>query len=343
MYIGKLLIAFLGYVLPMGQMSLWGSLNSFLSIKFTNLELLLIPITLKHKFQVSTPSINNKSSVFQFKKNLATRLNTQAGEDFNQLMEILIGFLDGDGYFDIGPQKQYSKNPNNQPKTTIRIRLGVNLQYKDKNLLELIVKRLGVGKIDYSKSKNQYRLIFFQEDILKVIYPYIQSNGIEFLVYNRRKQFFLYNYILENKIKHWEDIDLIQINNLFTESNKKLGFIDIINLNYFNNWLVGFTLAEGSFHIKARGTAHFSIVQSSIENYQIIKAIHYFIKGPDSFNYLIKPEKSKVYRISFSSKKDLNFIIKFYDNKLLGLKKLQFDNWKSYIFSKRTDSAPNVI
>ena len=323
--------AFLGYVLPYGQMSLWGEHQPF---NFTNLEIIVLPIILKQNFQFSTISIiNNNSSVSQFKD-----------KDFNKLMEILLGFLDGDGYFDIGAQKQYNKNPNNQPKSTIRIRLGINLQFKDKELLELIIKKLGVGKIDYSKSKNQYRLIFYQKDILNVIYPYIQSNNIEFLVYNRQKQFFLFKYILENQIKHWENLNLEEIDNLFNKSHSKLEFVDIINLPYFNNWLVGFTIAEGSFHIKANGTAHFSIVQSGIENYQIIKAIHYFIKGPDSLNHQIKPENSKVYRISFSSKKDLNFIIKIFDNNhLLGFKKLQYDNWKSYIISKINDSAPNVI
>ena len=92
-----------------------------------------------------------------------------------------------------------------------------------------------------------------------------------------------------------------------------------------------------------RGTAHFSIVQSGIENYQVIKAIHYFIKGPNTLNHQIKPENSKVYRISFSSKKDLNFIIKIFDNNLLGLKKLQFNHWKSYIISKTKNSASNII
>ena len=315
----------------MGQMSLWGGLKI---LNLTNLKMILLPITFKQNFKFSTTSIiNNDSSFSKFKD-----------KDTNQLLEILIGFLDGDGYFDIGVQKQYNKNPNNQPKSTIRIRLGTNLQVKDKNLLEFIIKKLGVGKIDYSKSKNQYRLVFYQRDILSVIYPYMKSNNIEFLTYNRRKQFFLYKYILENNIKHWESLNLEKIDYEFIKFNKKLEYLDIINLPYFNNWLVGFTIAEGSFHIKARGTAHFSIVQSGIENYQIIKAIHYFIKGPDSLNYQIKAENLKVYRISFSSKKDLNFIINFFDNNnLLGLKKLQYDNWKSYIFSKINDSAPNVI
>ena len=158
-------------------------------------------------------------------------------------MEILIGFLDGDGYFDIGPQKQYNKNPNNQPKSTIRIRLGTNLHERDKEFLELIVTKLGVGKIDYSKSKKQYRLIFYKKDILNVIYPYIQNNNIEFLVYNRRRQFFLFKYIIENNIKHWEDVDLNKIDRLFNKKNKKFEFVDIIKLPYFNNWLVGFTMA----------------------------------------------------------------------------------------------------
>jgi hypothetical protein len=311
--------------------------------------MILLPITLKPNFIYSRCTFS-----FRIARTLAAlrrafssilKINSSVSldKDINKLMEILIGFLDGDGYFDIGAQKQYiyiyNKNPNNKPKSTIRIRLGTNLQFKEKELLELIIQKLGIGKIDYSNSKNQYRLIFYKKDILNVIYPYLICNNIEFLVYN--KQYFLFKYILENNIKHWEELNLEEINNLFIKSNKKFEFVDIVSLPYFNNWL--FTAAEGSFHIKARGTAHFSIVQSGIENYQIIKAIHYFIKGPDSLNHKIKPENSKVYRIYFSSKKDLNFIIIFFDNNLLGLKKLQFDNWKSYIISKRNDSASNVI
>ena len=76
-------------------------------------------------------------------------------------------------------------------------------------------------------------------------------------------------------------------------------------------------MAEGSFHIKAKGSAHYFIVQSGIENSQIIKAIHYFIKGNESIDHQIRPENSKVFRISFSSKKDINFIIKFFNNNKL--------------------------
>ena len=307
-------------------MSLWGTLQ---------LQIILLPITIKRNLQLST-IINKNTS------------DTKDIDNF-KLIEIFIGLLDGDGYFDIGVQKQYNKNPNNKPKSTIRIRLGIILQFKDKELLELLVDKLGIGKIDYSKSKDQYRLILYKKDILNVIYPYLQTNNIEFLTYNRRKQYFLLKYIIENNITHWESLNLEKINNLFQMSNKQLNFSDIINLSYFNNWFVGFTIAEGSFHIKSNGRAHYSIVQSGLENAQIIKAIHYFIKGPESLDYKVSIENDKVYRISFSSKKDLLFIINFFENnELLGLKKLQFDNWKSYVLSKNINnninsSAPNVI
>lgn len=284
--------------------------------------MVLLPLILKRNLQLSTSLITNNniySSKFRDK-------------EICILIEKFIGILDGDGYFDIGAQKQYNKNLKIKPKSTIRMRLGINLQSKNKDLLKLLVNKLGVGKIDYSKSKNQYRLILYKKDILNVIYPYLQMNSIEFLTYNRRKQFFLFKYILENNIKHWDNLDLKQIDNLFLKYNNKLKFLDIINLPYFNNWLVGFTIAEGSFYKKSIGTAHFSIVQSGLENYQIIKAIHFYVKGPASLDYQIKPENSKVFRISFSSKTDLNFIIRFFENnQLLGLKKVQFDNWKSFV------------
>ena len=126
----------------------------------------LLPLSLDSNLQTS--NINNKE------------------KEISKLIEIFIGILDGDGYFDIGVQKQYNKNPNNNPKSTIRIRLGINLQFKDKELLELLQSKLSIGKIDYSKSKNQYRLILYKKDILNVIYPFLKNNNIEFLSYNRR-------------------------------------------------------------------------------------------------------------------------------------------------------------
>lgn len=307
------------YVLPYGQMSLWGVLN-----------LKLLPIIIKRNFQISSKKNNNNYKIND--------------KNNSNLIEKFIGILDGDGYIEIGPQKQY--NLSNNEKSTIRTRIVLRLHKDDKELLNFFMTKLKIGKLDELKSINQYRLILFKKDILNFVYPYLKNNNIEFLTYNRRKQYFLLKYIIENNITHWDNLNLDKINNLFQQSNKQLDFSDIIHLHYFNNWLIGFTIAEGSFHIKSNGRAHYSIVQSGHENYNIIKAIHYFIKGSLSLHHKINPENSKVYRISFSSKNDLLFIFNFFDNnQLLGLKKLQFDNWKSYILSNKNlnSSAQNVI
>jgi hypothetical protein len=76
-------------------------------------------------------------------------------------MVILIGFIDGDGYFDIGEQKQYNKITKTLVKSTIRIRLASNVNVRDISSLEYFVKVLGVGKIsNMSGGREQVRVMF---------------------------------------------------------------------------------------------------------------------------------------------------------------------------------------
>lgn len=80
-----------------------------------------------------------------------------------KFMAMFMGFMDGDGYFDIGEQKQYNKatkaaslsggcSPLSQReraalvKSTIRIRLASNVNVRDTSLLEYFVKVLGGRK-----------------------------------------------------------------------------------------------------------------------------------------------------------------------------------------------------
>jgi LAGLIDADG endonuclease len=245
------------------------------------------------------------------------------------ILEIFVGLLDGDGYIEVGPQKQYKKSQdsNYEPKDTIRIRIVLRLHKMDKELLELFKYELNMGKMDELKSKNQYRYIIYKTDIKNKLLPLLEKYNLRFLTHNRKTQFELMKYILDNNITNWENIEMNKVNKVEIKN-----FEEILDLKYFKYWFVGFTIAEGSFHIKARGTAHYSIVQSYIENYPIIKAIHYFIKGVEFKNHIINPENNKVYRVSFSSKQDINFITKFFDSyKLYGSKKVQYDHWKSQL------------
>jgi hypothetical protein len=118
-------------------------------------------------------------------------------------MAMFIGFMDGDGYFDIGEQKQYNRNKT-PARSTIRIRLACNINVRDLTLLEYFVKILGVGKIDYSMmaKKEQVRVIFSKKDLLTVIIPMIKKYDLMFLTSQRAKQFAQVNYILDNSIIH---------------------------------------------------------------------------------------------------------------------------------------------
>jgi len=103
--------------LPYGQMSLWGTPSY-------NLQMIFLPIILKRNLQLST--IINKKIPNQIIKNIS------------KLIEYYIGILEWWWLFWYWSSKQYNKNPKTNPKSTIRIRLGINLQFKDKELLELL-------------------------------------------------------------------------------------------------------------------------------------------------------------------------------------------------------------
>jgi hypothetical protein len=118
-------------------------------------------------------------------------------------MAMFIGLIDGDGYFDIGEQKQYNKVSKTLVRSTIRMRLASNVHERDRSLLEYFVKVLGVGKIStMSGGREQVRVIFSKRDLVTVILPLIKEYNLQFLTSQRVKQFALINYILDNSIIH---------------------------------------------------------------------------------------------------------------------------------------------
>jgi hypothetical protein len=90
-----------------------------------------------------------------------------------QFMSMFMGLVDGDGYIEIGPHKQYSKLTKSPTKSTIRARLSIRLNTRDTGLLIYLTKVLGVGSISSLTSKDQTRLIFSKNDLVTVIIPLI--------------------------------------------------------------------------------------------------------------------------------------------------------------------------
>ena len=151
-----------------------------------------------------------------------------------KFMAMFLGFLDGDGYFDIGEQKQYNSNKT-LARSTIRIRLASNVNVRDISLLEycFAVKVLGVGKIsNMSGGREQVRVIFSKKDLVTVILPLIKEYNLQFLTSQRVKQFAIVNYILENSITQPGGRDNVQF-----KEPKFIGipFYDLVKLDFFGN------------------------------------------------------------------------------------------------------------
>lgn len=238
----------------------------------------------------------------------------------NEFMAMFMGFIDGDGYFDIGPQKLPGTS-----KRWIRIRLATNVNKRDKPLLEHFVKVIGVGKIsqmsELPKTREQVRLIFSKRDLITVILPLIKEYNLQFLTSQRFKQFALLNYILSNNIKYWEDVK-------YEHSILEWSVPYLLNLDNFPNWVVGFTVAEGSFGFKNDGSAFYQIKQKGIENYSIIKAISILIAGKD---LNVKPEYPDHYQLSLTSKSDVQKVVNFFSSprtSLYGYKLIQYKRWE---------------
>lgn len=240
-------------------------------------------------------------------------------------MALFIGFIDGDGYFDIGEQKQYNKKTRVLVKSTIRIRLASNIHIRDISLLEYFVRVLGVGKVSKMSGREQVRVIFSKTDLITTILPLIKEYNLQFLTTQRVKQFALVNHILENSITHWENVQ-------FKESK----FVskpaqDLVKLDYFGDWLVGFTIAEGSFGIKKSGSAFFQLKQSGYDNLDLLKAACLLITGSAKDTYSMKADSVGAYQLSLSSIIDIEKVIFFFSSNnyhpLTGYKASQYKLW----------------
>ncbi|KIM34596.1 hypothetical protein M413DRAFT_80246 [Hebeloma cylindrosporum] len=309
-------IAFLGYVLPYGQMSLWGA------TVITNL-LSAIPV-----FGVDIVESNNATNLYSclihsletlglnsvlptigtvtyqsLKKGKEIRLDK---EEYLSIpypfIAFLVGLVDGDGYIQI-------------TKTTkgfIAIKLTIEISLEDISTLEYIYSVLKIGKITkYPDRQNPTcKYVINKTDLQEIFFPLLA-------------QFDLVMYIFKNDIKIYNKIfQIINVREIPTIFNLPNKAIDIINLAFFKHWLVGFTNAEGSFCIKNNNDGCFIIKQK----------IH--VNLFEAFNLLFKTERkisieqNKYAQFSVCSKLDIQNVINFFSfsglHPLIGLKNIQY-------------------
>lgn len=323
-------IAFLGYVLPYGQMSLWGAtvITNLLSaipwigqdfVEFVKLLLFIITLsifyyyfTTEHNYNMTTIGKVNESALRGKKSRTDQDKKAFLSSISYDFMSIFIGLIDGDGYIAI--TKIGLDN--------IRMELVLSVDIKDLKLLQHIKNVLKIGRINQYPNINTAKLIIGKVDLQEVLFPLILHYKLFFLTDTRRKQFNLCMYLLQNNITKFSLIPSIDtIKDLFTLPKSSIGYV---NLPFFYNWIVGFTIAEGSFYIKSSGEHFFSLRQRSHPT--LFEAFKLVFKT----NRKIEDDGKHI-KFSVSSTKDLINVVTFFSNSglhsLLGLKADQYNAW----------------
>lgn len=347
--------AFLGYVLPYGQMSLWGATvitNLLSAIPWLGKSLVESIIkkrkTLIFIFNFSLSYILNKLKILYYILNINKRLDTigqispyalKSGRkeilNKNEYLSIpyaflamLVGFIDGDGYICIAKTK----------KKYIKLCLVLSLDIKDLFILEYIQFYLKLGVINtYPKKgeKHTCKLVINKTDLQDVFFPLLMYHNLYFLTEVRTIQYNKALYILHNNIKFFSDIpiNITPYYNLLSKSK------DYLYLDFFNNWIVGFTIAEGSFFIKKNKDGCFQLKQRN--NLILFEAFKLKFKSDRK----ITTDKSNKYnQFSVSKKESIQDVINFFsfsgNHPLLGMKLISYNNW--LINLQRSDRYKNL-
>ncbi len=223
----------------------------------------------------------------------------------------------------------------------------ISLGLEDLSILEYIQSVLKLGKITiYRDHRNPIcKLIINKTDLQEVVFPLLIHHNIFFLTNTRRNQFDLAIHIFKNNLKSFENLPNINdISSIF-----KLPDIakDYLNLEFFRNWVVGFTNAEGSFFIPGSALAEAAPAKAALrganndECFQLKQRIHVqlFIALKLLFeskrNIGIEKDNlfflNKKIQFSVSSKKDIQKVIDFFSfsglHPLIGLKNIQYFKW----------------
>ena len=233
----------------------------------------------------------------------------------SSFLAFLAGLIDGDGYIQV----------TRTTKGFITIKLVISIHLEDISTLEYIQSVLKLGKISvYRDHKSpSCKLIINRTDLQEVLFPLLLHHGIFFLTETRRAQFDLAMFILKNDIKVYDQIPARgDLPTLFKLPKTAL---DYVSLPFFKNWIVGFTISEGSFFVKNHNDGCFQLKQRV--HVLLFEAFKLVFKTSRK----IFTEKDLYNQFSVSSKADIQTVINFFSfsgfHPLIGLKGIQYLKW----------------
>jgi len=323
--------AFLGYVLPFGQMSLWGATvitNLLSAIPWLGKSLVELKNKMKYELhKINVFNIIGKISPYAIKKGWKKSIDENIFLNIPySFLAMLTGLIDGDGYISVCKSK----------KNFIKISLVISLHLDDISTLNYIYSVLNLGKIKtYPKSgkKNTCKLIINKTDLQVFLFPLMNYHNLHFLTKIRSEQYHKAVYVMQNDIKLFSDIPKKNFSDIDLINTR-----DILELSFFENWIVGFTVAEGSFVIKNNKDACFQLKQ------RIEEVLFEAIKLKFRTKRKIYIDKNNLYcQLSVSNKEDIQKVINFFsfsgNHPLIGLKLLSYQKWITYLRNSKRYSG----
>lgn len=262
------------------------------------------------------PTIGTVNSNALKKGNKNVRLNKQEYLSIPpSFLSFLAGLIDGDGYIQI----------TRTTKGFIAIKLVISVHLKDISTLEYIRSVLNLGKITIYKDNKSptCKLIINKTDLQEVLFPLLLYHNIFFLTETRNNQFNTAMLILEKDIKMFSFLPCID--NIPKIFKLPVNAGDYVKLSFFKNWIVGFTMAEGSFFIKSNNDGCFQLKQRIHANlFESFKLVFHTSRKIDI-------EKNIYSQFSVSSKADIQTVINFFSfsglHSLIGLKGISYTKW----------------
>jgi len=319
-------IAFLGYVLPYGQMSLWGATvitNLMSAIPWVGQDIVELTNFCLQQWKPESDILFNSLPVIGITHaNAHRKLKNVIKPLENEFMVIppsfiafFVGLVDGDGYIQV-------------TKTTkgfITIKLVISLHLNDIATLEYLksILKIGIVSIYKDNTNPSCKYIINRTDLQTIIFPLMLYHNIFFLTKTRVEQFNLAMYIFKENVKLYSLIENRKdIPVVFIQPKTAVGYI---NLPFFKNWVVGFVLAEGSFFMKINNDGCFQIKQRiHINMFECFKLLF-------ETNRAIYYEKDLYCQFNVSSKGDIQKVINFFSfsglHPLVGLKYIQYIMW----------------
>jgi hypothetical protein len=230
-------------------------------------------------------------------------------------LAFFVGLIDGDGYIQV----------TRTTKGFITIKLVISIHLEDISTLEYIQSVLKLGKLTVYRDLRSpsCKLIINRTDLQEVIFPLLLHHDIFFLTETRRAQFDLAMFVLKDEKKIYDQMPAIgDVPTMFKLPKTAL---DYANLAFFKNWIVGFTLAEGSFFVKNNNDGCFQLKQRvHVMLFEAFKLVFETSRKIDT-------EKGLYNQFSVSSKADIQTVINFFSfsgfHPLVGLKGIQYLKW----------------